>query len=371
LLSCMIAMILTVAPGQDHGPKNDARVLIETIESVQQPVEDFRCEFEGTTRFMGKIAELPKDGDNGPHESFSGVFIWKRGGDIHSDSLKRRAVDGRVDQETLVVRAAQRQAEEYYRPNDAAIGHAVIKDPKLVKLSQHDCYASIFLLDTIKRDVTAENHEAWVSDDEIDGRPLKVLNIALRRTNVPNSLIGRYWIDLRRNGHVVRAEGYQSGQRMGGRLDIRLAPFRVGGVEVWMPVHGVRTGYVALVDKKVVVTKDPTSVTTLYVVNGTMEFNKGPGPQVFTIKYKPGTPISDKLRKLQYEFGQQSLQPRPTKADVEGMLNDAIAKADAQKAMLVVAPQGGGLDWMSLMAWGFGAMLAVSSIALLIQRWRR
>ena len=38
-----------------------------------------------------------------------------------------------------------------------------------------------------------------------------------------------------------------------------------------------------------------------------MEFNKRPGPEVFTIKYKPGTPISDNLRKLQYEFGQQKI----------------------------------------------------------------
>jgi hypothetical protein len=155
---------------------------------------------------------------------------------------------------------------------------------------------------------------------------------------------------------------------MSGRLGIKLAPFKVGDTEVWMPVSGEDAGYVALVDKKPVVTKEPTSLNTIYVLDGTMEFNKRPGREVFTIKYKPGTPISDNLRKMIYEFGQQKIGSKPTKAEAEKMLNEQVAKAEEQKAELVVASPSQGFDWSSWLAWGFGAILVTASVVFWIQR---
>ena len=105
--------------------------------------------------------------------------------------------------------------------------------------------------------VTDVNYETSVSDDSIEGRPLKVLNVSLKFTDRPSILIGRYWIDLRRNGHVVRTEGYQHGTAMSGRQNIQLASFIVGNTEFWMPVSGENIGYVAAVDHKVVVTESP------------------------------------------------------------------------------------------------------------------
>jgi hypothetical protein len=99
-----------------------------------------------------------------------------------------------------------------------------------------------------------------------------------------------------------------------------------------------------------------------------MEFNKRPGPEVFTIKYKPGTPISDNLRKLEYQFGQQQIGLNPTKAEKEKMLNDQLAKAEQQKSALVVASTSEGFAWTSLLPWGFGAAVVISLIAPWIQR---
>ncbi len=366
MLATVLSAVFAVLSGQADQGKNDAQLLVDTIESLQQPLADFRCEFEGTSRFKGKVTEYAKVGEDGLFETFSGVFIWKSGGDVHNEVLNRRAVDNRIARESVVVRTRQQQAEEYTRFDDAPLGYAVIKKPKEVKLSQHNSLASIFLTDEIKREVASDTHQTSVSDAEIDGRPLKVLSVALK--NVPNSLLGRYWIDLHRSGQVVRSEGYQSGKVVSGRLDIKLAAFQVGGSEVWMPVYGEKLGYVALVDKKVVVTKEPTSIDTIYVVGGTMEVNRRPGPEVFTIKYKPGTPISDNLRKLEYEFAQQEIAPRPTKAGVEKMLKEQLAQAEEQKSTLAVASASESPSWYAWLASGFGALVVVSLTALWIQR---
>jgi hypothetical protein len=145
---------------------------------------------------------------------------------------------------------------------------------------------------------------------------------------------------------------------MNSRLDIELAPFKVGGIEVWMPVSGKSMGYAALVDKKPIVTKEPTSLQTINVVDGTMEFNKRPSPAVFTLKYKTGRPISDRLRKLTTEFGQQKIGLNPT-------------KAEEQKAELVVVPVSRSFDWSSARIWALAAITLLSMGVLLTQRWRR
>ena len=364
----ILSIFLSSLVGSDGAGSIDARLLVDTIESLQQPVDDFRCEFEGNTRRFGQLAECTKVGADGLYGSFSGIFIWKRGGDTYSESL-RRMVDGRIMRENLVVRMQEQLAEEYARLNDAPLGRAVIKNPKEATSWRQGCLGFIFLIDKIKRDVADQDLEVAVSDDQIEGRPLKVLSVELK--GLPGCLILRYWIDLRRNGHVVRQESYQPGKVMVSRLDIKLARFKVGDAEVWMPVSGDLVGYAAIVDKKPVVTKEPTVRDTIYVVGGTMEFNKHPGREVFAINYKPGTPVSDNLRKLVYEFGRQKIGLKPTKADTERMLNDQIAKAEEQKKELVVAPQSEGFDWTLWLGWAFAAAVVISSGALWMQRRRR
>jgi hypothetical protein len=363
-------LFLTASHGHILPPGSDVKRLIDTIDSIQKDVDDFRCEFEGSLRFKGQVAQSEKKnvGEDGTYDTFSGVFVWKKGGDTQSNSLHRLHRDDRIVRENLVVRMGERQAEYYTRLNDTPLGITKIDDPKDVNSWRPGCLGRIFLIDKIKREAADDQLELSAEDDETAGHPLKILNVALK--NVPGSLLHRYWIDLRRNGHVVRFEGYAPGKIMNSRIDIKLASFKIDNAEVWMPVFGEGRGYGALVDKKPIVTKDPTSLETIYVVDGTMEFNRHPGRDVFTIKYKPGTPISDNLRQMTSEYGQQKIGLKPTKVDAEKMLNQQLAKAEEQKEELVVASTSGGFDWAGWAAWGMGALLLVSLIALGVQRRR-
>jgi hypothetical protein len=80
------------------------------------------------------------------------------------------------------------------------------------------------------------------------------------------------------------------------RLKVELASFKVGGAEIWMPITGTFEGFAAVVDKTPVITKDVTSIETIRVMRDTMQFNKHPSREAFTMKYKPGTPISEAIR---------------------------------------------------------------------------
>ncbi|MGC8643673.1 MAG: hypothetical protein ACP5XB_27760 [Isosphaeraceae bacterium] len=366
MLSILMLAWLAVPAAGEAPPRSAAQSLIDVIESLQQPIEDFHCEYEGTIRFKGKSAEKQELGEGGLADSFSATFDWRRGGDTRSDGLHRRGRNGTITRETLVVRVREGRAEQYHRLNDAPLGYAVVQSPNDVNSWQEGCFGQIFLLDKIKRDLAKADLLASVHDDQLDGRPMKVLDFVLKGR--PTWLIFRYWIDLGRSGHVVRQETYDPSHVMDSRWDIKLAPFDVGGSEVWMPVSGEMVSYAAVEDHKPVTSKEPTVTETVYVVDGTMQFNMHPGREIFTMKYKPGTPVSDNLRKLQYEFGQQKMSPKPTKAEAETMLKDQLAQAEKQKSTLVMAQTSEGIDWYAWLAWGFAALVVISLAALWIQR---
>ena len=60
----------------------------------------------------------------------------------------------------------------------------------------------IFLIDFIKWVAADDNQELSVSDGEFEGRSVKALKPPLK--GLPDSIMTEYYIDLRRNGHVVR-----------------------------------------------------------------------------------------------------------------------------------------------------------------------
>ena len=58
-------------------------------------------------------------------------------------------------------------------------------------------------------------------------------------------LLAKYFIDLQRNGHVVRVEHYTAKNALASWLDVSLASFKVGDAVVWMPVSGQSVGLMA------------------------------------------------------------------------------------------------------------------------------
>ena len=227
----------------------------------------------------------------------------------------------------------------------------------------------IFLIDFIKWVAADDNQELSVSDGEFEGRSVKVLSQALK--GLPDSIMTEYYIDLRRNGHVVRIQWYTKGKVPSGWFDIKLAPLNVGDVDVWMPVSGEAVGLMAVQDGRPILTKEHTSLRKFRVVDGTMEFNKHPGPEVFTTQYKMGPPVSEALRKLEGEWEVQKARLSSDKGDTQETIGEQLTKARGEKAEVVVSSSSEGIDWTAWIAWGFGALVVISSVGVWMQRRRR
>ena len=363
-----IVLLLSLLPaGQSPGLAPGS--LIDVLESLQPLLEDFRCEYEGTFHFKGEAAKRSLEvGEGGLSDTFSGVFIWKRDGDTRGSTFHRRGSDGRILREELAVRFTKGEAECYERDNDAPLGKGVIDDPSVVNADQSGCLGGIFFLEGIKRLLASPDFEFKITDDAGGGAALKLLTISFKGNA---QLYQRLWLDLRRGGHMVLRETYAAKGELIEGTDVKLSPVKFGMETIWMPVSGRSEGHSALRGKEPYFPKEVTSVQQIDIVAGTLEFNKRPAPSVFRIDYKPGTLISDRLRKAQAEFGRQVPTRLPSKAETEAILRAQLAEAEAQRSELVAEPPtafGASLSpWLVGVA---GTSALVLSIVVLYQRRR-
>lgn len=284
---------------------DDFKLFIETIVSTQPELEDFQCEFEGNTVIKSESIRqrlrLPEDGVS---QRFSGVFIWTALGDISVNTLHRIEPGSAIEREQIIVRASKDESEHYLRHDNAPIGRGTIDRPSKVNANRAGSLGSILLIDTIKRYRSWQHMVFSVASDSLDGKKVDVLSIFFDNSSLPYQ---KFWIDFRRGGHVVRWEGFSPGGELTGRSNIELRSFPLGQKSVWMPVSAVAESHNGFKDGKPYYPAEPTRIESIYIVKGTLEFNKRPAPATFKITYKSGTPISDNLRKLEYEFGQQKV----------------------------------------------------------------
>ena len=224
------------------------------------------------------------------HDAFSGTFLWRKDGDFWCDSFHEDAqAPRRIERRTMVARRRDHHAEEHRRFNDAVDGERTFGSPSIFRTRlDFEGPQGLLLLDDLKDQAPDEGHTVSVRDDQIDGRALKVLEIRVKDIN---HLLRRYWIDLGRNGHVVRLEAYWAGERLRLRRDIKLAKFGLAGAEIWMPVSAEQVTYSPPSESETGESQ-PELNTTISILNGTTAFNANLDAKDFAIDYKAGKPIS-------------------------------------------------------------------------------
>ena len=365
MMTFNLAMAFGLAAFGQISSVSDPRTLVDLIESLQPEIRDFRCEFEGTLRLesneVKKIRGLREDG---LYNTFSGAFIWKAGGNTNLDVLHRHEPTGEITHEQLVF--TDDEAQHLIRLEDRPLGSGTIENPNITNSDRSGSLGEIFLIESIKRLVVMIGMEATLSEETIEGRPCTVLSITQQSTGM---LLQKFFLDMKRGGHAIRRESYSGEENLVSRSDITLDQFEVDGVTVWMPVSAEIESHSSIKDGKPFFPKEPTSVEKIYIVGGTLQFNRNPPASAFSIDFKPGTPISDKLRRARYEFGQQKPSARTTVEEAEGMLREQLAAAEAQgKELVAVSPARRRFRWSSMFVWVFGVVALASSLILVLRR---
>ena len=162
----------------------------------------------------------------------------------------------------------------------------------------------------------------------------------------------RYWIDMDRGGNVLQYEDYADDELKNLRYrehDIKLAKFKAGAKEVWLPIGGVLdtfmwgSGYHSV----------PIYRETYAVVDGSVILDAGLGDSRFALKSK--TPPPEALEKLalsnQFRDAMSKPPPAPMRTDAVGVrerIDAQLAEADRQEKMLAAsAPSREWWSWAS------------------------
>jgi hypothetical protein len=175
--------------------------------------------------------------------------------------------------------------------------------------------------------------------EEVDGNPaLRLWVDEFPKSNLPEMKWSRYWIDIRRGGHVVRHEFYKGSNLVYRTHSVALGRFSAAdGSEVWLPVHGVRdsfrwgTGF----------SPAPVFHEVYDVVRGSLAFSPGLPDKRFSLDWsgpKPATPAMDEARRA-FRSAPRKPDP-PARTHPDGVEEDQarrLAEADRQAKQLVAS----------------------------------
>jgi len=363
--SITIAVFLSFAVfAQVPIDKNSFR---QSLESHQPELRDLRCEIEGTRRVSSREGQPSGNSeDEDVVDTFAGTFVWTRDGNAVFETYHRDVASGEISEKQIIISKDEGKAWESLRLVDTPYSTANLINPSMAHTKFAGSYGAISLRDQLLRYLQLPRLRVVSEEEQVGGRRLLRLDFLAPDSKV---LFYQYWVDLERGGHVIQMKNYLGDKGLMGESVVRLGLFEVNGTEIWMPVSGTITGYAQLdKEKRPTVGTEPTFIESIYVVDGTMEFNRRPPPSTFTPDYHPRTVVSDSLKQLQYEFGQQKFE-RITRSEAEAQLEERLQLIEDQGRELIAAPsRWSQLPWTSILVGVFGLCALGASILIL---WKR
>jgi hypothetical protein len=366
----MCAFLISCALFFGVGDIPDKSVLTGLLEAAYAPTKDLSFEYEGKMTYpQGGESEIHDV--HGLFDDYSGVISERRDGavsvDIYHRFHKRRP---EIVRETIAILGER--CEIYTRTVDqrGATGQVVnahYSRPEVSGSMSRISFANtlIGLLRDGNWSVIQEGFE------EISGHRCIVVKFTFI---LDNALMLRFWIDLERGGHALKYEMMQGKGVSMRAFNIKLEQFKDShGQAVWIPVSGIWEAYGSIdgtVDGKgrPVIGSEPTNRETYVVLRESVRVNTGLKDDRFSVKYRAGTLITDKLRRVQYQFG-QTVSPGKkitSSYDAEANLKEQLRLADLQKDELKAASgERAGATWVDWLPWA-----AVSgSLVLIVCIW--
>ena len=355
-------------------PTLDGDELGRVLEAAWSPLRDFSLEYEGVIKAPSKAVQerIERDlGSEGVYDTFSGLYLRRSDGASLVDIFHRFAPENSLSRQTIATIRGRR--EEFFRTDNRLKGGEI--QPESFAQQDLECsYGRIFLYPFLRGLLSYPKTRAIREEaEDVHGHRCEVVSFPIGPQDHPEKgIIYRFWIDLDRGGNVLKRETTQGGGLFDRTSGIELKRFDAGGVEVWLPIRGVHEVFDGeRVDKVFRPNGEMNTVESYYLISGSARFNTGPPDARFSVNFKDGTMITDRLRKVQYEFGQDRRPPPTSRAESEERLEEHLAKADAQGDELQAMSRArAGAGWTAWVPWVTSLVAVVALAAVWLQRRR-
>ncbi len=364
---------LASAPRADD--KEDFARLLEVASSA---VQDLSCEFEGTWTFPQGLGD-EELGEGGLYEAFAGTFLYREDGALRIDTFRKSNTNQLMRSTTAVLGG---RASFNTRAEEAPGGRVWVEAATAHVADTTGSYGRIFCLPLLRGYLAdPERRMRLVGQEAVDGHLCEVVEFSHDR--VPDmtaeiASVERFWIDLGRGGNALRREYYAGRKNLSKRMhSITLTSYDAGeGRTAWVPVGGAFDGFGREgPNRESIYDDEPTYSELVTVLAGSVRVNTGLGDDRFTVKYKDGTFVTDRLKQSQYEF-RQARPPREvplSRAEAEQQLKEQLADADRQRDELrATSAARSGPGWSYWLPLGTSLAALVAVVALIGRRiWSR
>ena len=357
----LLALSARASLGQDI----DDQQLLRMIDALQSPLSSLYCEYEGERLECGpQKAQWKFDvgNDTGLLERYSGIFRYKAQDKYLNDIYHDFSANKFNRQRTIATQSilSTESGTQIFSRADGSSGKVEARHVTSADFEITGSYGTIFLVRSLREDLKYDKKQLVVEGTEVvDGAPCERYAIVMGRKpySIETGLVERFWVDLGRNGHVLKKERWSSGQLLNVVSEIELKSYEGESGKVWVPVKGKSTN---------MYNSSKTSEEYYRVLQGSVRVGSVIPDRQFSVKYPVGTPISDHLKGVFYEFGQDRRPPPVTSSDAQARLDETLAKAAEGRAELVAASWSRG-GWINWAFWGpLSASLVGAFFALVL-----
>ena len=245
----MLHILLMLASLQNPEPSLDGNEIMKLLEGLHAAIKDFEFVCEGETKWVVDTTDMFRDAPDNQSGLFQGVYAYRQDGAAYWDQYFK-PFDPRADfQHNTFAQLKGRQSKVYRIPDRGSRFHAVqVGRGSPTELGSPFSPQIFIYLGYWRRlgysttDIEIESLD-W---DDVDGnRTLRLIINEYPHPRVsaskcaPAKLWSKYWIDLKRGGHVLKHERYR-GSNLIARMDkIALASMRSpDGQQIWLPIQG-------------------------------------------------------------------------------------------------------------------------------------
>ncbi len=352
----MLYILLTLASFQNPVPRPDSSEIMKVLEGLHSPFKDVEFVCEGETKWLVDTTDLFRGVPDRQSGRFQGAYAYRDDGAAYWDSYFKPFDSRRILSTILSLNSTIVVRQSFVLLTVRAGTNPLTSDPVLPTMGLHSSPQLFIYLGYWRRigystkDIEIESID-W---DEVNG------NRALRLTvneypNVSpksppaNKVRSKYWIDLKRGGHVLKHERYRGSNLIGRTDKVVLASLQSSrGQQIWLPIHAEFDTFWWLKGYS----ETPLFHETYNVVRGSVVLNSGLTDERFSVEWKGHKAETAQLKRARQEFASTPRAPETPRLRTDPAGVPGIPRAAARGS----GPPGQATRRISfLAAWmGFG-----------------
>jgi hypothetical protein len=343
----ILTLVLSVMAAQPSHTDLGGEEFMSILKGLHSDILGFELVCEGEIRWADTADDLKKTQPEGHECRFQGSYAYRQkdgaayldmySKPLGSDGTLLRGTYAQVNGKSSAIRRAidQVRQPEVIRESRGGPGSFTFACSP-----ERFIYLYFWRMLGYSTSAIEYSDEGW---EKIDGSmTLRVKIDCTPNGDAARKLWFRFWVDMSRGGHVLRAECYQQGTVLRSLVhNVKLARMRLNSEkQIWFPIYAEHDSFLWGMGHR---TK-PVLHETYGVVQSSLVFNRALTDDRFTVKWKGPQAESTALKKSSLAFVSTSKmvppQLRTDPASVEEYQKLKLAEADRQAKQLDASPPG-------------------------------